>query len=55
MRGLGPHLSAGSCVVLLNHGLMTFGPTVHGAFMRLYTMERACELELIARMMEGRR
>lgn len=37
---------------MLNHGLMTFGPTIHGAFMRLYTLERACELELIARMME---
>jgi ribulose-5-phosphate 4-epimerase/fuculose-1-phosphate aldolase len=51
-EALGRTCQQGSCVVLLNHGLMTFGPTVHGAFMRLYTLERACELELIARMME---
>jgi ribulose-5-phosphate 4-epimerase/fuculose-1-phosphate aldolase len=35
----------------MNHGLLTFGPTVHGAFQRLYMLERACELELIARQM----
>ena len=49
---LGQTCRRGSCVVLLNHGLLTFGPTIHGAFMRLYTMERACELELVARMMD---
>ena len=42
----------GSCVVLLNHGLLTLGPTIHGAFMRLYMLERACELELIARPLD---
>jgi ribulose-5-phosphate 4-epimerase/fuculose-1-phosphate aldolase len=36
---------------LLNHGLLTFGPTIHGALMRLYQLERACELEVIARSM----
>jgi ribulose-5-phosphate 4-epimerase/fuculose-1-phosphate aldolase len=51
-EALGRTCRQGSCVVLLNHGLMTFGPTIHGAFMRLYTLERACELELVARMME---
>jgi len=25
----------GSCVVLLNHGLLTLGPTVHGTMMRM--------------------
>lgn len=43
----------GSCVVLLNHGLLTFGPTVHGALMRLYMLERTCELEVMARTMNG--
>jgi len=42
-----------SCVVLMNHGLLTYAPTVHGAYMRLYNMERACELELIARQMNA--
>ncbi len=51
-EALGRTCQNGSCVVLLNHGLLTCGPTVHGAFMRLYTLERACELELIARMMD---
>ena len=41
----------GSCVVLHNHGLLTFGDTVQGAFMRMYTLQRACELEVIARQM----
>ncbi len=51
-EALGRTCRNGSCVVLMNHGLLTFGPTVHGALMRLYTLERACELELIARAMD---
>jgi ribulose-5-phosphate 4-epimerase/fuculose-1-phosphate aldolase len=50
---LGRTCQEGSCVVLLNHGLLTLGPTVHGAFFRLYNMERACELEMIARQMNA--
>ncbi len=50
-EALGRTCQRGSCVVLMNHGLLTFGPTVHGAFQRLYMLERACELELIARQM----
>lgn len=50
---LGRTCLAGSCVVLMNHGLLTFGPTVHGAFQRLYMLERACELEVIARQMNA--
>ena len=38
--------------MLLNHGLLTLGHTIHGTFMRLYMMERACELELLARQMD---
>jgi ribulose-5-phosphate 4-epimerase/fuculose-1-phosphate aldolase len=51
-EALGRTCRHGSCVVLLNHGLLAFGPTIHGALMRLYTLERACELELVARMMD---
>ncbi len=43
----------GSCIVLENHGLLTHGPTVHGTFMRMYMLERACELEVIARQMNA--
>lgn len=39
----------GSCLVLLNHGLLTWGETIHGALFRLYMLERACEVELMAR------
>lgn len=52
-EALGRSCAAGSCVVLLNHGLLTLGPTIHGAFIRLYNMERACELEMIARSMNA--
>jgi len=51
-EALGRTCRQGSCIVLNNHGLLTFGPTIHGALMRLYTLERACELELIARQMD---
>jgi ribulose-5-phosphate 4-epimerase/fuculose-1-phosphate aldolase len=49
---LGKTCAHGSCVVLLNHGLLTLGETIHGAMMRLWSLERACELELIARQMD---
>jgi ribulose-5-phosphate 4-epimerase/fuculose-1-phosphate aldolase len=51
-EALGETCANGSCVVLLNHGLLTWGETIHGAMMRLYMLERACELELIARQLD---
>jgi ribulose-5-phosphate 4-epimerase/fuculose-1-phosphate aldolase len=48
---LGKTCATGSLVVLLNHGLLTLGPTIHGTLMRLYMLERACEVELIARQL----
>jgi ribulose-5-phosphate 4-epimerase/fuculose-1-phosphate aldolase len=42
-EALGRSCQNGSCVVLMNHGLLTFGETIHGALMRLYTLERACD------------
>jgi ribulose-5-phosphate 4-epimerase/fuculose-1-phosphate aldolase len=53
-EALGRTCRDGSCVVLLNHGLLTFGPTIWGALQRLYMMERACELELLARQMNAK-
>ena len=49
---LGKTCAHGSCVVLLNHGLLAHGQTIHGALMRLYMLERACELEILARQMD---
>ena len=46
---LGESCRKGTCVVLLNHGLLTHAPTIPGALQRMYMLERACELELISR------
>ena len=52
-EALGKSLAnGGGCVVLLNHGLLTLGETIAGSVMRLYMLERACELELIARQLD---
>jgi len=50
-EALGRSCAKGSCVVLYNHGLLTLGETIPGTFHRLYFLERACELEMAARMM----
>ena len=45
------HTRAGTgiSVVLRNHGLLSVGATVPAALRRLYMLERACEVEIIAR------
>ncbi len=52
-EALGRTCKNGSHVVLMNHGLLTLGPTVHGTFYRMYCLERACELEVIARQLNA--
>ena len=52
-EALGRSCQHGSHVVLMNHGLLTLGQTVHGALFRMYCLERACELELIARQLNA--
>jgi ribulose-5-phosphate 4-epimerase/fuculose-1-phosphate aldolase len=39
----------GCSVVLRNHGLLSVGATIPAALRRMYTLERACEVEIIAR------
>jgi len=39
---------------LANHGVIVVGPTVAEAFDSLYYLERACRLQVLARMMGGR-
>jgi ribulose-5-phosphate 4-epimerase/fuculose-1-phosphate aldolase len=46
---LGESCQKGSSVVLRNHGLLSVGATAPAALRRLYMMERACEVEIIAR------
>jgi ribulose-5-phosphate 4-epimerase/fuculose-1-phosphate aldolase len=46
---LGVSCQQGESVVLRNHGLLTVGKTIPAALRRMYMMERACEVEVIAR------
>lgn len=39
-------LSSKSYLILRNHGLLVVGPTVAEAFQRLWTLQRACEVQL---------
>lgn len=48
---LGHACAKGSMVILMNHGLLTHAPTIKGALVRLYMLEEACEVEIMARMM----
>ncbi len=50
---LGKTCAHGSCVVLMNHGLLTHGETIPGTLQRMYMLERACELELLSRTMNA--
>ncbi|MCG7495393.1 class II aldolase/adducin family protein [Vibrio sp. Of7-15] len=34
-------------MLLVNHGALTLGPTVGDAFMRMYDLQRACEIQLM--------
>lgn len=46
---LGVTCQKGNSVVLRNHGLLSVGETIPGALRRMYMLERACEVEIIAR------
>jgi ribulose-5-phosphate 4-epimerase/fuculose-1-phosphate aldolase len=48
-EALGVTCQGGNSVVLRNHGLLTVGATIPAALRRLYMLERACEVEIIAR------
>ena len=44
VKSLGPH----KAMILTNHGLMAVGRTVPECFLRLYRLERACQVQLDA-------
>ncbi|HEY8086821.1 MAG TPA: class II aldolase/adducin family protein [Polyangiaceae bacterium] len=44
VRDLGSHTS----LILRNHGLLTVGATVAEAFLAMYALEKACEVQLLA-------
>jgi ribulose-5-phosphate 4-epimerase/fuculose-1-phosphate aldolase len=41
-------LGQSSCLMLKNHGLLTVGPTVSEAFIWMYALQRACEVQVMA-------
>ncbi|MEZ5652055.1 MAG: class II aldolase/adducin family protein [Burkholderiaceae bacterium] len=41
-------LGRNSCLVLRNHGLLTVGRTVAEAFQFMFTLQRACEIQVMA-------
>ena len=41
-------LGENTCLVLRNHGLLTVGASVADAFLYMYTLQRACEIQIAA-------
>jgi ribulose-5-phosphate 4-epimerase/fuculose-1-phosphate aldolase len=41
-------LGSQSCLILRNHGLLTVGRTIADAFLAMYTLQSACEIQLLA-------
>ena len=44
VRDLGGHMA----LILRNHGLLTVGPTVADAFLAMFNLQRACEIQVLA-------
>ena len=41
-------LGSNMCLILRNHGLLTVGETVADAFLSMYNLQRACEIQVLA-------
>jgi ribulose-5-phosphate 4-epimerase/fuculose-1-phosphate aldolase len=41
-------LGDNACLILRNHGLLAVGDTVSDAFLRIYNLQRACEIQVLA-------
>ncbi|HRO59944.1 MAG TPA: class II aldolase/adducin family protein [Burkholderiaceae bacterium] len=41
-------LGTSTCMILRNHGLLTVGHTVADAFLAMFTLERACQIQVLA-------
>lgn len=42
---VGRSCAAGECIILRNHGLLTLGSTIPEAFVRMYYLELACQIQ----------
>lgn len=49
VASLGPH----RYLILRNHGLLTWGETIPEAFVRMWTLNRACEIQLASASIAG--
>lgn len=47
------HLGSNMALILRNHGLLTVGPTVADAFLAMYNLQRACEIQVAAQRSGG--
>lgn len=43
-----PNVGTSNNVILRNHGLMTLGATVGDAYLRMFSLQKACETQLLA-------
>jgi ribulose-5-phosphate 4-epimerase/fuculose-1-phosphate aldolase len=41
-------LGENACMILRNHGLLAVGDTASDAFLRIYNLQRACEIQVLA-------
>jgi len=41
-------LAQNTCLILRNHGLLTVGGSIADAFLAMFTLQRACEVQLLA-------
>lgn len=48
-EALGRSCAGANALVLLNHGLLALGDSIPAAFVRMYYLERACQLEVASR------
>jgi ribulose-5-phosphate 4-epimerase/fuculose-1-phosphate aldolase len=46
-------LGSNNAMILRNHGLLTTGPTIADAFLMMYALETACQIQLLARSSGG--
>lgn len=47
-EALGRSCQGANCIILRNHGLLTLGPNIRSAFVRMYLLEHACQVQATA-------
>ena len=52
-RAWSPTSACKQCMILRNHGLLTTAPTVADAFLLMYVLETACQIQIMAQSSGG--